>query len=821
VSRSTEPNVVRRALWLALAYVVVTGGLFGALLLELRDEAIDASKRELSAFAQLTAGHTFEVARSIEDALKFVEVTLSVAANTDAGNADSIGRMLRDVAAGARGLKEIFVLDARGRVVYQANGTDLGLDRSDRPYFSQYRASPALTFAMGTPVQASGQAAGSWLIPVTHRWRDASGEFAGVIVGMLEPQFFDKAWTFDSEIDGLSIALTAADGSLIMRRPFVAEMMGRRLTGDSAAAQLALGGAGDTLEIRQTPEAPARLAAYRRVAAYPNLLVFVTQPMDVVLAGWRRIAWIGGSSWVVALLALVGLGAWLAREMKARGVLENRYHALFDSVPYPVIVSDFESSRVLAVNRAAEQQYRFIPDSAPAKAGGTVHLPEDFAVLAIRRQDFSRDAACVFRDQRHHNKDGAPIDVEMAVRLIDYDGRPAVLTVAVDVSDRVQAERGRHSAEEQLRQSQKMEVLGQLTGGIAHDFNNILMVIIDNVEALTEGTATDPEMPKRLARLSDSAQRAEDLTRQMLAFSRQQPLRPRATDINDLVATTGRLLRRALGEQIEIDSILADDLWMVHIDRGQMEAALVNLCVNARDAMPRGGRLLIETQNVTLDGGACVQVTVTDTGRGILKKDLDRVFEPFFTTKDGGKGSGLGLSTVYGFIRQSGGQITVTSEIDHGTSFKISLPRFDGQAEEPANRPRVAGGSERVLVVEDDADVRASVVRQLESLGYAVSEAADGAAGVRSFETTPQPYDLLLTDVVMPGPLNGKALADEVGRRWPLTRIVFMSGYTGNVLSSRGHIAADVRLLNKPFRKSDLAEMIRQALDDEAVHAMV
>jgi hypothetical protein len=202
---------------------------------------------------------------------------------------------------------------------------------------------------------------------VTHRWRDAGGEFSGVIVGMLEPQFFDKAWTFDSEIEGLAIALTAADGSLIMRRPFVADMMGRRLAGDSAAAQAALGGSGDTVQFRDLQGAE-RLAAYRRVAAYPNLLIFVSQPMDVVLGGWRRIAWIGGSSWLVALLALVGLGAWLAREMKARGVLENRYRALFDSVPYPVIVSDPDSRRVLAVNRAAGPQYRFLADSGAAPA---------------------------------------------------------------------------------------------------------------------------------------------------------------------------------------------------------------------------------------------------------------------------------------------------------------------------------------------------------------------------------------------------------------------------------------------------------------------
>ncbi len=826
-SSGREPSIARRAIWVALAYVVTTGGILVALLIQLRTEAITASKRELSAFAQLTAGHTFEVAAGIEEALKLAEVTLSVASESGAANEEAIRAMLRDVARGARGLKDIFVLDARGKVVYQASGSgDIGLDRSDRPYFVQYQKTPTLRFDIGTPVPSSSRnGSEEWFIPVTYAWRSTKGDFSGVIVGMMEPQFFEKAWTFDSEISGLSIALTSADGVLIMRRPFATQMIGRPLADGPAVARLSLDRTAGTIEGRSPFGGEDQLLAYRRVAAYPKLLIFVAQPMNVVLEGWWRIVWIVGSSWIVASIALGGLGAWLAREMKARGGLETRYRALFGSIPYPVIVSDNDTLGILAFNSAAEQQYgRKVLDNA--------YLPEDFAVLAAKRPEFSKEVTTVIQGQRHRNKEGRTIDVEMAVRLIDYDGRHAALTTAVDVTDRLQAERDRQAAEEQLRQSQKMEMLGQLTGGIAHDFNNILIVIMDSVEALTEAGGVDPEALKRLARIADSAQRAEDLTRQMLAFSRKQPLRPRPTNINDLIAGTGRMMRRTLGEQIEIDSVLADDLWSVNIDHAQLEAALVNLCINARDAMPGGGRILIETQNVVLDSafvarnpgassGDHVQVTVSDTGRGIPPKDLDKVFEPFFGAKEGGRGSGLGLSMVYGFVRQSNGHIAVSSEIDQGTSFKLYLPRYDGtpDAATAHRNATIVGGSERVLVVEDDPQVRASVVRQLQSLGYVVSQAADGSAGVASFEAAAQPYELLLTDVVMPGPLNGKALADEVSRRWPRTRIVFMSGYTDNALIYRGHIDADVLLLSKPFRKGDLARMIRRALDSEIAHA--
>jgi CheY-like chemotaxis protein len=312
----------------------------------------------------------------------------------------------------------------------------------------------------------------------------------------------------------------------------------------------------------------------------------------------------------------------------------------------------------------------------------------------------------------------------------------------------------------------------------------------------------------------------------MLAFSRKQPLRPRPSNINDLVTDTGRLLRRALGEQVEIDSILADELWSVDVDRAQLETALVNLCLNARDAMPGGGRVLVETRNIVVDAalaahepglevGDHVLITVSDTGHGILPQHADKVFEPFFTTKASGKGSGLGLSMVYGFIKQSRGHIAFSTEVDRGTVFRIYLPRSTSDPAEggPRKQAAIVGGTERLLVVEDDPQVRASVVRQLQSLGYGVTQAGDGVAGLAAVGEVSQPFDLLLTDVVMPGPLNGKALADEVRRRAPTTRVVFMSGYTDNILLSRGSIDPGVRLLNKPFRKSDLARMIREALD--------
>jgi PAS domain S-box-containing protein len=378
--------------------------------------------------------------------------------------------------------------------------------------------------------------------------------------------------------------------------------------------------------------------------------------------------------------------------------------------------------------------------------------------------------------------------------------------------------------EAQLVQAQKMEAVGQLTGGVAHDFNNILMVILTGVEVLEEETL-EPYVRERLDRIARAAQRAAELTRQLLAFSRRQVLLPQFTDLNKLVATTGELMRRTLGEHIAIDTELDDKLWITHVDRTQLETALINLCVNARDAMPRGGKLRIATRNVSIDAaraarhpeaepGQYAMLTVSDTGTGIPRENLRRVFEPFFTTKEVGKGTGLGLSMVYGFIRQSNGYIEIESEVGKGTTFKIFLPRSHGQpAEEGRPASTLPRGNERILVVEDNDAVREAVVQQLRSLGYQVSSAAGSLEGLAQIRKG-QHYDLLLADVVMPPPMTGKDFADEARRLLPDMRVVFMSGFAETTAIGTGLPASEARLLAKPFRKADVAHAVRQALDN-------
>jgi PAS domain S-box-containing protein len=380
--------------------------------------------------------------------------------------------------------------------------------------------------------------------------------------------------------------------------------------------------------------------------------------------------------------------------------------------------------------------------------------------------------------------------------------------------------------EAQFRQAQKMEAVGRLTGGVAHDFNNILMVIMANVDALAEDERLPPDLRKRIAGLERATKRASGLTRQLLAFARRQTLRPEWTDVNELVSATAGLMRRALGEAVEIETVLAAGLWPIEVDRGQLQAALVNICINGRDAMPNGGKLLIETQNVVFDtdytshnpdvvAGDHVLIAVSDTGTGMAPEILDRVFEPFFTTKEVGRGTGLGLSMVYGFVRQSSGHVTIGSEVGRGTSVRVHLPRTAAErpVEAAYERPVEPHGTESVLLVEDDPTVRLSVAEQLRNLGYRVAEASNGGAALGLLEASSHPFDLMLTDVVMPGGLHGGALADAVAQRWPQVKVVFMSGYTDDANEHRGRLDPDVLLLDKPFHRSDLAQILRLALD--------
>jgi PAS domain S-box-containing protein len=383
----------------------------------------------------------------------------------------------------------------------------------------------------------------------------------------------------------------------------------------------------------------------------------------------------------------------------------------------------------------------------------------------------------------------------------------------------------KRAAEAQFRQAQKMEAVGQLTGGIAHDFNNILTVITGTIGILGDAVAGDPQLVAIARMIDEAAERGANLTKHLLAFARRQPLQPREVDVNTLILETVKLLRPTLGEHIQIDPLLAENASAALVDPSQLTTAILNLALNARDAMPTGGNLALETNNVYLDEsyaamnnevvpGNYVMLAVSDTGSGIAAADLEKVFDPFFTTKEVGKGTGLGLSMVFGFVKQSNGHIKIYSEEGHGTTVKIYLPCATGlhaTTAEPLAPSGIEGGTEVVLVVEDDALVRRYVITQIESLGYTTLEAGN-AAEAMTIINTPVTIDLLFTDVIMPGSMNGRQLVDEALKHRPTLKTLFTSGYTENAIVHHGRLDSGVLLLAKPYRKSDLARMIRQAL---------
>jgi len=466
---------------------------------------------------------------------------------------------------------------------------------------------------------------------------------------------------------------------------------------------------------------------------------------------------------------------------------------------------------------------------APDDAG---HTAETIAHSIRTRSDYSVE-------YRVNRPDGGAIWVNTVARPIcDAQGQVTGMIGAVgDVTARREAETKlrelnetleqrvaeeidrRAQAEEALRQAQKMETLGQLTGGVAHDFNNLLQIVRGNLEILSRNL---PEDAERLRRATDNALRGTDraaiLTQRLLAFSRRQPLAPKPLDLNKLVANMSDLLHRTLGETIAVETRLTGGLWRIEADPNQLENSILNLAVNARDAMEAGGKLIIETANARLDDETQqVVLRVVDTGAGMDSETVGRAFEPFFTTKDVGKGTGLGLSMVYGFVRQSGGQVRILSEPGQGTTIEMYFPRLPASAAQAEGRDEApalpaAGRDEKILVCEDDADVRAYSVEVLRELGYEVLEAGDGAAALALIESGAA-IDLLFTDVVLPGGVTGEVVAERARALRPDLPVLFTTGYARKAISSAGRLDPDVNLIAKPFTYADLAARVRALLD--------
>lgn len=399
------------------------------------------------------------------------------------------------------------------------------------------------------------------------------------------------------------------------------------------------------------------------------------------------------------------------------------------------------------------------------------------------------------------------------------------LAVKEDITEHKQAEETRAKLEEQLRQSQKMESIGRLASGVAHDFNNLLTVIRGYADLMQDKMSAEEPWLEDLAQIRRAGERAAALIRQLLAFSRQQILTPTVLDLNDLVANLHKMLGRLIGEDISLSTVLQPGLWSITADPGQIEQVIMNLVINARDAMPTGGKITIETDNVYLDEnyaqthfevpiGPCVMLAVTDTGHGMDKATQVRIFEPFFTTKGQGKGTGLGLATVYGIVKQSGGHITVYSEPDQGTTFKIYLPATETSVTSlpaPQTQPVTQHGAGTVLLVEDDEPVRSLVQRALQAEGYTTLEACSGSEALSLAGQHQGEIDLLLTDVVMPQ-MSGRELAEQLKALYPQMKVLFMSGYTDDAVVRHGLLTAETEFLPKPFSPSKLASKVREVL---------
>jgi PAS domain S-box-containing protein len=499
---------------------------------------------------------------------------------------------------------------------------------------------------------------------------------------------------------------------------------------------------------------------------------------------------------------------------------EERFHDLFENAKDILFTLDLEG-RITSLNKSAEEVMGWTKSEALQRNIKSLVAPEHFGLCSQMMRCILNEEPLPHFEISMLRKDGRTAVLETSARLIRSNGKKeGVQGIARDVTERRQLEN-------MVRQSQKLEAIGRLSGGLAHDFNNLLCVISGHAEMLSERLDSTNTASKSVTQIKKAADSAASLTRQLLAFSRKQVFHPQTLDLNAIVVESEKLLGRLIGEHIEFLTALDPTLGKVLADPIQIEQVLVNLILNARDAMPQGGKLTIETSNIDLEEeneskrslippGSYVMFAMTDTGCGMDDETQSRIFEPFYTTKELGKGTGLGLATVYGIVKQSGGFIWVYSEHGHGTTFKVYLPRVENSvtALRPSNRRADAcKGTETVLVVEDAEPLRALIREFLKLSGYTVLEAENGKEAIRIAGAFGGPIHLLLTDVVMPG-MGGQQLAEQLMSIRPATKVLYMSGYPNEGIAHSGILSAGVVLLEKPFTREGLARRVRQVLDD-------
>ncbi|HEX5972194.1 MAG TPA: PAS domain S-box protein [Gemmatimonadaceae bacterium] len=738
---------------------------------------------------------------------------------------------------------------------------------SDRDYFREAIARRGL--GIGKPM--IGRVSHEYSIALGRAILDRDGKPIGTVAAStLLDQLQDILIPSDLP-RGAVVTLTDADGTVLARTEDADAWIGHDIS-TLATMRRAHGSAEGVMEMTGA-DSVTRLSGYATASRVP-WQVFVGIPSDIALERVReqeRTALVLGIASLMVSLLLAWLlargisgpvhaltadaDAFAAGDLSRRttvradgelGVLahtfdrmadalerrsdqltasEERYRSLFDTLPLPMWVVDRESLRFLAVNEAAVGRYGYSREELLAMTVLDIRLPEHHQHV---REMMATDRERTLRGKlaRHVTRSGEELEVEISSDDFNYGGRRARLVVANDVTERRRTEQALLASQEQLRQAQKMEAVGSLAGGIAHDFNNLLTAILGYCDLALEGIPTDSTASDDVAEVRRAAQRAAELTHQLLAFSRRQVLKPRVFSLGTALEQTEKILRRLISENIALELSVCPPQALVCADPTQVEQVILNLAVNARDAMPRGGRLRLSTGTITFDAthtvagaslpaGTYAMLAVSDTGTGIAPEIRDRLFEPFFTTKPRGQGTGLGLATVYGIMQQSGGGIEVASVPDNGTTFILYFPiAMEDSAPDPVaamHRDIQQRGEGTILLAEDDDAVRAIARETLERAGYRVLAAADGSQALALAGSHDGPIDLLLTDVIMPG-MNGRELAATLTRRRPGLRVLYASGYTDNMLEGQGALTPGVTLLDKPFTPADLAAKVRDVL---------
>jgi PAS domain S-box-containing protein len=818
---------LRKAVILAnLLFIAVLAGAITVQSMVDRQQTLEEGFETAETLTRALAQHTRQVADTLVVGLGTLAAQFGEISVNGVVDRDRLHRLLATRQAESALTYSYYVLDTEGRVL-EVSGTDdpPPMDMSWLTDFQRAREGEQ-GLMLGVPrVGTAGSAEGRDIVTVSQRLVGDDGEFAGLVAANISLDYMLQFYNSLRRVEGDVVGLMDGNGILIVRSP-PDDRLGTPASSDLAYEFVEDGETGGRI-LSEVSSGTDRLVSFLSVPAL-NLRVYVGLDLGAVLSPWYSRLYfkilIGLLASVLFMVASVFVMRFLrAREeaLAAEASSKREIETIFTSISDAVVLLD-RNWRITYLNEEAE---RILCSRADELLGRGMWdaFPEGVDTVAYREYNRAMDTGEPARFTLYY----PPLAAHLDIRAFPHEG--GLTLYFQDITERIETE-------ERLRQAQKMEAVGQLTGGVAHDFNNLLTVILGNAESLVEvldtlesGDSQVGLLKNQASMIREAGVRASDLTHRLLAFARKQPLNPRLTDINRLIGDTENLLRRTLTESIDIELVRGSGLWEALVDPNELQNALLNLAINARDAMSEGGRMTIEKANMSVDmdygrmhgirSGQYVTVAVSDTGTGMDADTADRAFEPFFTTKKEGKGSGLGLSMVYGFARQSGGQVKIYSEPGQGTTVRLYLPRGtgDGQSFMPPELPeeesdRLPEGSERILVVEDDAMVRQYTVSSLERLGYRVTPCAEARPALKELREN-GPFDLLLTDVVLTGGLSGRQLVDQAEQEFPGLKVLYMSGYTENAIVHHGRLDRGVHLLSKPFRVSHLARKLREVID--------